>query len=462
MRYKSPERRLEFLEAYVEFQVLALAAAAEGLGSDPKVVDVLKRDLASRYLIENFDLKQRTTDISEDVIREFYDSHPWVFSHPAQNHVFRILCSDRTQAAKVAYRVRSLVESATGDPLDVFREHVARSSVDPAAFRTSGDIGIYPSAGGSSASVPVQVAAAAEALDTLHQVSDPVEAPDGWSVLFLARQIPPVSKDIDQARAEIAGMILDARRLEARPGRFTDSSAEGVRFAGGEPRTVVRSGCGRYCCPEESGSGEVQVSINKSAVLLFAAALAISFSAVGLEQAAEGSKAASQGFVVDTVVATVGTDVITQYDVKKRMQITSTPLASIMAGGTGMEDESAQFKQALDDLISDMLVLKEARKSGITVPREEVDAHVDQLKKRNNWTDSDFAVAVGMLGFEGVDAYRAHASNELLKSKVLRMKIGGRISVSDREVQEILRQVRGGKTRRRSTLRTSQSPFRTM
>ncbi len=216
MRYKSPERRLEFLEAYVEFQVLALAAAAEGLGSDPKVVDVLKRDLASRYLIENFDLKQRTTDISEDVIREFYDSHPWVFSHPAQNHVFRILCSDRTQAAKVAYRVRSLVESATGDPLDVFREHVARSSVDPAAFRTSGDIGIYPSAGGSSASVPVQVAAAAEALDTLHQVSDPVEAPDGWSVLFLARQIPPVSKDIDQARAEIAGMILDARRLEAR------------------------------------------------------------------------------------------------------------------------------------------------------------------------------------------------------------------------------------------------------
>ena len=189
------------------------------------------------------------------------------------------------------------------------------------------------------------------------------------------------------------------------------------------------------------------MSINKSAVLLFAAALAISFSAVGLEQAAEGSKAASQGFVVDTVVATVGTDVITQYDVKKRMQITSTPLASIMAGGTGMEDESAQFKQALDDLISDMLVLKEARKSGITVPREEVDAHVDQLKKRNNWTDSDFAVAVGMLGFEGVDAYRAHASNELLKSKVLRMKIGGRISVSDREVQEIFdARYEGGKT----------------
>lgn len=216
MRYKSPERRLEFLEAYVEFQVLALAAVAEGLGSDPKVVDVLKRDLAARYLVENVDLKQRTTDISEDVIREYYDAHPWLFSHPAQNHVFRILCGDRDQAAKVAYRVRSVVESATGDPLDVFKEHVARSSVDPDAFRTMGDIGVFPSVGTLAVSVPPQVAAAAEALDTIHQVSDPIEGPDGWSVLFLARKIPPVSKDIDQARAEIAGMILDARRLQAR------------------------------------------------------------------------------------------------------------------------------------------------------------------------------------------------------------------------------------------------------
>lgn len=189
------------------------------------------------------------------------------------------------------------------------------------------------------------------------------------------------------------------------------------------------------------------MSIERISALLLVAACVIPFPASGLELASEGAKARQQGFVVDTVVATVGTDVITQYDVRKRMQITSTPLASIMAGGTGMEDESAQFKQALDDLISDMLVLKEARKSGITVPAEEVDSHVDQLKKRNNWTDSDFAVAVGMLGFEGVDAYRAHASNELLKSKVLRMKIGGRITVSDREVQEIFdARYEGGKT----------------
>lgn len=231
MRYKSPERRLEFLEAFIEYQLIALAAVAEGFEKDPVVLDELKMDLAARYVRDNVDLKFRTTDIPEQEIRAWYDEHPYQFSRPGQNHVYRILLSSRSEAEKVAFRVAAQVEAATGEPLEVFKRHVALSSKDPDSWKDHGDIGYFPYGGTGSSGVPPAVEAEAESMTTLFSVSGPVEAEDGWSVLFLAGKRPPLAKDLDQARAGIAGMILDRRRLAARR-ELADSLIEPLRKQG--------------------------------------------------------------------------------------------------------------------------------------------------------------------------------------------------------------------------------------
>jgi peptidyl-prolyl cis-trans isomerase SurA len=148
--------------------------------------------------------------------------------------------------------------------------------------------------------------------------------------------------------------------------------------------------------------------------------------------------AASSGVVViDRVVASVSGDVVTMHDVNKRIAISANPLSSVLAGGSGEDDGSARFKAALDDLISDKLILSEARKLSLSVSEKDVDDYVNGITKQNNWSADDFKLAVKMLGFKDVPEYRAHASNELLKSRVLRVKVGSRVTVSDRDVQEV-------------------------
>lgn len=144
-----------------------------------------------------------------------------------------------------------------------------------------------------------------------------------------------------------------------------------------------------------------------------------------------------EGYVADRVVASVGGEVITLWEVRRRMLENGDRMASVMAGGSGTEDEAARFQAALDDLIAERLIAVEASKMGISITSKDVDDHVAGIKARNGWADSDLAAAVKMLGFDDLDAYRRQARKELLKSRVLRMKVESRISVSDSDVQEV-------------------------
>ncbi len=216
MRYQSPERRLEFLEAFIEFQVLALAASSEGLGSDPLVVDELKRDLVSRYLRENVDSTLRVSDIPESEVTEWYESHQYRFRHPAQNRVSRIVVADEREARRLAFRASEMVRSATGDPIDAFSALVKPPWVAVEGALKVEDLGFLPDVSGSPSVVPPAVADAGAAMTELFSVAGPIQAGDGWSVLFLAARRPAADVGIDQARTEIASLILEDRRVKAR------------------------------------------------------------------------------------------------------------------------------------------------------------------------------------------------------------------------------------------------------
>ncbi len=149
--------------------------------------------------------------------------------------------------------------------------------------------------------------------------------------------------------------------------------------------------------------------------------------------------------MIDRIVATMGDDAITLLEVRKRAASARNPMAEAVAG-RGAETD-ATMKAALDDLIAERLILAEARKLDITATDAEVDQHTKAIKDQNGWSDDEFATAVKMLGFEDVKSYREHARKELLKSQVLRLKVGARIRITDREVEEEFnKEFDGGKT----------------
>jgi peptidyl-prolyl cis-trans isomerase SurA len=137
---------------------------------------------------------------------------------------------------------------------------------------------------------------------------------------------------------------------------------------------------------------------------------------------------------VDRIVASVGTEAITLSEVRSRSKSARNPVAEAVAGEpTGIGDS---LKAALDDLVAERLVLAEARKLGLEASDADVDKHIAGIREQNSWSEDDFASAVKMLGFGDAKGYREHARRELLKSQVLRAKVGSKVRITDREVDE--------------------------
>ena len=140
--------------------------------------------------------------------------------------------------------------------------------------------------------------------------------------------------------------------------------------------------------------------------------------------------------VIDRVVASIGDEAITLHEVEERAAAAKNPVAEVIAGGGGSPDATVTLQSALDDLIAERLILAEGKKLDLTVSEADIDKNIKGIMEQNNWADTDFEGAVKMLGFPDTKAYRDHARRELLKSQVLRLKVGARVRFSDREVDE--------------------------
>lgn len=150
-----------------------------------------------------------------------------------------------------------------------------------------------------------------------------------------------------------------------------------------------------------------------------------------------------EAVLLDRVVAFIGDDAITLHEVRKRAEAARNPVAGAATGDAAGQDVT--LVAALDDLLDERLILAEATKLGIQASDAEVDRHVQGIMDQNEWSKDDFVSAVRMLGFQDVAAYRAHARKELIKSQVLRLKVGAKVRVTDREVEEaFLREYAGG------------------
>ena len=148
--------------------------------------------------------------------------------------------------------------------------------------------------------------------------------------------------------------------------------------------------------------------------------------------------------LVDRVVAAVSDDAITLFEVERRAASARNPVAEAVAGTSS---DNTGLGAALEDLVAERLLLEQAKALDLKVSDAEVDQHIKGIMEQNGWAEADFAAAVRMLGFEDVAAYREHARRELLKSQVLRLKVGSKVRVTDREVEEEFnRQFEGGRT----------------
>jgi peptidyl-prolyl cis-trans isomerase SurA len=148
--------------------------------------------------------------------------------------------------------------------------------------------------------------------------------------------------------------------------------------------------------------------------------------------------------VLDRIVATVGEDAITLQEARRRMAAGRNPVVEALAGARG--DKAEGLQAAVDDLIAERLILAEAKKLDLEVTDKDVQQFIQGIANQNGWDQTEMEAQLRTVGFASLKAYEAFVRKDLLRSQLLRMKVGARVRVTDREVEEEFdRETEGGK-----------------
>lgn len=165
-------------------------------------------------------------------------------------------------------------------------------------------------------------------------------------------------------------------------------------------------------------------------ILLIAACL----SAGGLATVATPATADAE--VIDRIVARINNDIVTFYELKQA----ATPF--MLQNGiepSALEDPEQRkqiYDKALEDLVERKLLLQEAEKLDLSVSDEQVDQWLAYTRQQQNMSEEQFRDMIKQYGMS-YDAYRNMIRQNLLKLRLVKVKVGSQVSVSDEEVNQL-------------------------
>ncbi len=208
-RYTSLERKKEFLDNLVRFEVLAKEAEKRGLDHDAEVVRTMKQVMIQRLLKDEFD-KMKPDDISDEECKKYYDAHPDEYNKAEEVRVASILVKHSDTARKVLADGRIKGADNAG-----FRNLVSQYSVDQASKDRGGDLRYFDA---NTKEIPKELVEAAFKLTNVGDNSAPIKTKQGYAILKLTGRRKGVSRKFDEAKTQIRNTLYRNKRQEAMDG----------------------------------------------------------------------------------------------------------------------------------------------------------------------------------------------------------------------------------------------------
>jgi peptidyl-prolyl cis-trans isomerase C len=205
-RYTSLERKKEFLDNLVRFEVLAKEAQKRGLDKDAEVVRTMKQVMIQKLLKDEFD-KVKAEDISDPDAKKYYDAHPEEFNKPEEVRVSSILVKDEGTAKKVLADARMKGVDNQG-----FRNLVAQYSIDQATKDRGGDLRYFDT---NTKEIPQAIVAASFKLSAIGDNSPPVKTDQGWVVLKLTGRRKALVRSFEEVKQTIKNRLFRDRRQDS-------------------------------------------------------------------------------------------------------------------------------------------------------------------------------------------------------------------------------------------------------
>lgn len=218
-RYTSPERRREFLDNMIRFELLALEAKRRGHDQHEDVARVRRQVMVQQMMKEMFDEKGiQLGDVTDPEIAAYYEAHRDEFSKPAQVRASQILVAQRSEAEQILAKVKS-----APDDMQVFRQLAVEHNTDPASKESQGDLRFFAKVPGpNEADVPAPVREAAFKLQNIGDVHPEVVVSErGFHVVKLTGKREAMERSLEDARRMIQNRLWREKR-EAAINAFVD------------------------------------------------------------------------------------------------------------------------------------------------------------------------------------------------------------------------------------------------
>ena len=145
-------------------------------------------------------------------------------------------------------------------------------------------------------------------------------------------------------------------------------------------------------------------------------------------------RAAYEPVEADHIVAVVGNEVITYYDLNNRLQ---SALKQLQKQGTPLPPQDQMEKQMLERLIMDRVQLLQARESGMRVDDAQLDQAIGRIATNNKMSLQQFRQALEKDGVP-YSKFREEIREEMTLVRLREREVDSRLVISDGEIDNYL------------------------
>lgn len=216
-RYATIERKKEFLENLIRFELLAKEAEKKGLDKDPEVRATLRKIMVQKLVRQAFD--EGAPAASESDARTYYDEHQDEFVKPERLRLSLIWLdapagsSQRSARLAEAQKIFARVKGEEAKNPMAFGTLARDLSTDMATKAGGGDVG-YRTREEFGRQYSPELASAAFALKDVGQETSVVETPAGFGIVKLMARQAAVSKPFEEVKSQLVARVSREKRTK--------------------------------------------------------------------------------------------------------------------------------------------------------------------------------------------------------------------------------------------------------
>lgn len=160
-----------------------------------------------------------------------------------------------------------------------------------------------------------------------------------------------------------------------------------------------------------------------------------------------GSVRPASAEIIDRIVARINDDIVTYQQVKEAAipyLLQNGMLPQVPADPQARHD---LYRKVLDDQVDRYLLNQQASEMGVEVTKDEVDRWLANTRAQQNLDEAQFRQMIASYGME-YETYRTMIRENLLRMRVVNLRLGSKVSVSDEEVNRAYRERYGSNSGR--------------